>query len=340
MPSLPGLTVTPVESSAGFGATLEGIDLNNLSEPEFKELERALYTHKLLVIKNQPNLDPKKQLDLVMRFDPTTPPVHGHGDAKQVMNTFKGQKRMVGANPGVPSEPMVRMIGRATLPVGYHGATEEIRLTSGTHKAFHRDLLTDEEIESGLSRFHRWHIDSALYATHPPKVTSLWAHKLPKSDPVRVVWDASSPNPQSWSCPPGLTAFLDCTAMLDQLSPEDRAWVEHSEVEYAPHPYLWIQDSKAMDDGMGMFSEGKETPEDELPPVDESKIKRYRLVWPNPLTGRLALQVHLFVVRRLFLRSSPDAAFETIDDVAEIRDRLYKVQKPFLKPENILISPQ
>ncbi|GAA5897701.1 hypothetical protein JCM6882_000072 [Rhodosporidiobolus microsporus] len=343
MPSAPALTVTPIESSAGFGAFLDGVDINNLSEHEFKELERALYTHKLLVIRGQPNLDPKKQFELVQRFDPTAKPVHGHGSASQVAQKASEQKNkrnLVGANPGVPAEPMVRMIGRATLPVGYHGATEEITLTSGTHKGFHKEPLSDEEIDSGLSRFHRWHIDAALYKVHPPKVTALWAHKLPTGPPITVQWDVSSPSPQSMTAQPGLTAFLDSSAMYASLSDEDKAWVDHSEVEYAPSPYLWIQDSKATDDGFGLVSEGRETPLEELPPVDESAIKRYKMIWPNPLTGAPSLQVHSIVARRLFLRRSPTEDFQVIDDVAEVRDMLYKLQKPFLRPENILVTPQ
>lgn len=39
--------VTPLGHSSGFGATVEGIDLNNLSQPEFDAVERALYTHKV-----------------------------------------------------------------------------------------------------------------------------------------------------------------------------------------------------------------------------------------------------------------------------------------------------
>ncbi|GAA5839166.1 hypothetical protein JCM11251_003694 [Rhodosporidiobolus azoricus] len=343
MPTASALIITPIESTAGFGAFLDGVDLNNLAEHDFKQLERALYTHKLLVIRDQPNLDPKKQFELVKRFDPTATPVHGHGSAAQIKQNAsqqKNKKNLVGANPGVPNEPMVRMIGRATLPVGYHGATEEITLTGGTHKGFHKEPLTDDEIEQGVSRFHRWHIDAALYNTHPPKVTALWAHKLPSGPPITVQWDVSTAAPQSLVAKPGLTAFLDSSAMYDSLSPEDKEWVNYSEVEYAPHPYLWIQDSKATDDAFSLVSEGKETTEGELPPVTESAIKRYKMVWRNPLTNEPSLQVHAIVARRLFIRRSPTEDFKVIEDVVEVREILYKLQKPFLRPENILVSPQ
>ncbi|GAA5987979.1 hypothetical protein JCM11641_005970 [Rhodosporidiobolus odoratus] len=337
---IPAITITPLQSSAAFGAYFEGVDLNNLSDEEFEQLEEALYTHKLLVIKGQKNLRPEKQLELVKRFDPSAEAVHGHGTAQQANRAVNGRKSIVGANPGVPSEPMVRLIGRAKLPIGYHGATEEIQLTSGTHKSFHQKPLSDAEIETGLSRFHRWHIDAALYKTHPPRVTALWAHKLPHGVLIRVEWDVDTPSPQSLTCAPGLTAFLDSSAMLRSLSPEDQEWVLHSEVEYAPYPYQWIQDAKATDDGFGMVSEGKETPLEELPPVDEGAVKRYKMVWKNPLTGELSLQVHAIVARKLFIRRSPTDSFETIDDLTQVRNILYKLQKPFLNPEKILVSPQ
>ncbi|GAA5851566.1 hypothetical protein JCM8547_001134 [Rhodosporidiobolus lusitaniae] len=341
MPSASALTVTPLDTPAGFGASVEGIDLNNLSEPEFLSLQHALYTHKVLVIRNQRDLDPRKHQDLVQRFDPKAEAVHGHGNAKEVQKTFKGKKSLVGANPPVPSAPMVRMIGRAVIPPGYHGSTEEIVLKSSSHKPIHKEPLSDEEIEKGLSRFQRWHIDAALYRTHPPRVTALWAHKLPSGPPVRVEWDLSLPSgPQSLLTQPGRTAYLDSFALFSSLSPADKAWVEWSEVEYAPHPFQWIQEGKMDDAGWGMASEGKETPLEELPEVEEEHVKRYRMVWPSPLTGALALQVHAVVARRLFIRSSPDSDFKVVDDVKEVREILYKLQKPFLKPENVLVVPQ
>ena len=44
------------------------------------------------------------------------------------------------------------------------------------HSSFHRHPSSAEEAEgSGATRFYRWHIDAALYALHPPVVTTLLA---------------------------------------------------------------------------------------------------------------------------------------------------------------------
>lgn len=91
-----------------------------------------------------------------MRFDPEAKPVHGHGTAKDVMKGFKGKRSLVGANPAVPDEPMVRLIGRGLIEPGHYGVTEPLELKSGSHKTFHKEPLTDEEIDAGQTRFQRW----------------------------------------------------------------------------------------------------------------------------------------------------------------------------------------
>ncbi|ORY60396.1 alpha-ketoglutarate dependent xanthine dioxygenase [Leucosporidium creatinivorum] len=335
MPNAPSITITPLETSAGFGASVEGVDLNQLDEQTFKTLERALYIHKLLVIRGQAALHPSSQLALVKRFDPNSAGVHGHGTATQVMEGFKGKKSLVGANPAVPCEPMVRMLGRTVVPVGHFGTEEEVTLRSGSHVGFHKEPLTEAEMLGGETRFQRWHIDAPFYRTHPPKVTSLWSKILPRGPDLTARFDDGSG--MTMKVPPGLTAFLDTTRMYESLSDEDKAWVQWSEVEYAPSPYQWIQDAKALGNGFGMVSDGLETPFDELPSNDESLVMRYPLLWTNPLDGSKALQVHHLVVRKLFRKRSADGPEEIIDDVPTLRQILYDLQRPFLIPENILV---
>lgn len=61
------------------GATISGIDLNSLSDADLLVLKEAIYTHQVVVIKDQANLDPVGHWELVTRLDPTAPQVHGHG---------------------------------------------------------------------------------------------------------------------------------------------------------------------------------------------------------------------------------------------------------------------
>lgn len=142
----------------------------------------------------------------------------------------------------------------------------------------------------------RRHIDAPFYRTHPPKVTSLWTKILPKGADLTARFDDGSG--VTMKVPPGLTAFLDSTKMYESLSDEDKEWVAHSSVEYAPSPCefrsfsrsqktcspfcatldQWIQDSKALGNGFGLVSDGLETPFDELPSNDENLVMRYPLV--------------------------------------------------------------
>lgn len=91
-----------------------------------------------------------------MRFDPDAQPVHGHGTATSVMKGFKGKKSLVGANPPVPLEPMVRLIGKGLLEPGHYGVTEPTLLKAGSHQGFHKDPLTTEQLDAGETRFQRW----------------------------------------------------------------------------------------------------------------------------------------------------------------------------------------
>jgi xanthine dioxygenase len=62
---------TPENSSLNLGAEINNVDLEHLSEEDFKTIRNALYNHHVVVLKNQAGLSPKAQYDLTRRFDPT-----------------------------------------------------------------------------------------------------------------------------------------------------------------------------------------------------------------------------------------------------------------------------
>lgn len=66
------LTVTPI-AGHNFGALASGVDVNDLSEAAFKELEEAVYRHRVVVLKGQKGLLPRSQQAMAIRFDPSTP---------------------------------------------------------------------------------------------------------------------------------------------------------------------------------------------------------------------------------------------------------------------------
>lgn len=65
-----------------FGATVTGADLGNLDEATFQTLREAVYKHSLIVLKNQHDLYPAKQFELIQRFDPDAKSQHGFGAGK------------------------------------------------------------------------------------------------------------------------------------------------------------------------------------------------------------------------------------------------------------------
>ncbi|KAI5475013.1 hypothetical protein MNV49_002105 [Pseudohyphozyma bogoriensis] len=351
------ITITPLEHSAGFGAFVSGVDLNNLDDATFKTIEEALYVHKLLVIKDQKHLTPVKQYEFNRRFDPKASGQHGHGTHKDQSKQFKGKKNITGGLPGVPECEDVRIVGKGTVGPGHYGTTEDTVMNGASHATWHKFPLTNEEIEAGETRFQRWHIDvSRLGKTlsllarhgliirlfpknnHTAKVTTLWAHTLPKGPNINLRFDDGSGH--CMSVPPGRTAFIDTAKMYEALKDEDKQWVEHSLVEYAPSPYEWIINAKGTSNGYDIFSDDKEVPIEDLPNGDESQCQILPLLWQNPVTGEKALQVHAIVARKLHVKTSPDGPVRIVDDVREVRRMIRELQAPFFQPENIIFSPQ
>ncbi|GAA6042663.1 hypothetical protein JCM8097_008275 [Rhodosporidiobolus ruineniae] len=339
MPSVDqGLTITPLENEAGFGAEVSGVDLNDLSEADFKIIEHALYTHRLLVVRSQPGLHPQKQYELNCRFDPEASGKHGHGDKKEVMKTFKGKHNLTGGLPAIPDCEMVRLVGRGLLPAGHYGTTEPLELKAGSHRGWHEECLTDEEMDAGITRFQRWHIDAQLKrGNHTARVTTIYAHQLPVGPDVLVRWDDGSG--YEMRAAPGRTAFMDSAKMYEALSEEDKRWVDHSLVEYASSPYEFIIHCQGTSNGFGIVSAGKETPLEDLP-IDEKDAEVLPLIWKNPVTGESHLQFHQIVVRKIHYRESADGEFTILDNLEEVRKKLDDLQRPFLKPSNIVIAPQ
>ena len=117
--------------------------------------------------------------------------------------------------------------------------------------------------------------------------------------------------------------------MFDRLPPEQKDFVQTSEIEYAPHPYVWISSAKSRSDGLGIVSESKEVTIESLPPIErDSDIQILPMVWRNPVTGKFALQIHPSTVRKIHLKDG-----RVISDLAEVRDTVYKLQRPGIAPE-------
>ena len=127
--------------------------------------------------------------------------------------------------------------------------------------------------------------------------------------------------------PLGTTAFVSGYKMYDILSETQKAFARTTRVEYAPHPYVWMSSAKSRSTGLGLVSEGKEMSLEELPEIENDKIQILPMCWRNPVTGKLALQVHPSAVRKLHLADG-----SVVDDLEMVREIVYGLQRPGIAP--------
>lgn len=157
----------------------------------------------------------------------------------------------------------------------------------------------------------------------------------------------------------GSTAFIAGSNAYNILSDEDKALVDNSRVEYPPHPYtckLYLPDVSASSfnaeiptcgvlagtgaargnsNGLGVATEGREVPFEDLPPWNEEDIMIYPMVWTCPVTGQKSLQVHPVPVYKMHLKTSQDGPETTLTDLTEIRALLHRLQRPAISPQYV-----
>lgn len=277
----------------------------------------ALYKQQVVVLKNQQSCSPKAQYELTHRFDTAAAGGYGHG------KTLDAKRSVLHPDlKTVPHQPEVQIIGNGFVKE-YEGL-KDFKLVHPHHRKFHETAIPAAE-DLTHTRFYRWHIDAALYDLHAPKVTSLMAVQVPAGRRQTLRYDDGTGD--ELDVPLGTTAFVSGYTMYDILSPEDQAFARTARVEYAPHPYIWMSGARSRSDGLGLVSAGRELALTDLPPIDEAKVQILPLVWKNPVTGRLALQAHPSAVRKIHL---PDGT--VIDDLAEVREIVHRLQRPGIAP--------
>ncbi|KZF19094.1 Clavaminate synthase-like protein [Xylona heveae TC161] len=319
LPTVHPLPASDLKTGIGLGAEIRGADLNNLSDQQFEVIHNALYNHQVVIFKGQGALTPKAQYELTNRFDQSSTS-YGHGKTLDVKRSILHPDLKT-----IPHQPQVQVIGNGHVP-SFEGL-ENIKLKHPHHRTFHKDPVPIEE-DLNVTRFYRWHIDAALYDLNPPFVTTLMAVSVPKGRRQLLRYDDGTGD--EMEVPLGTTAFASGYKMYDILSEEQKEFVRTTKVQYAPHPYVWMSSAKALSDGLGLHSEGLELPESELPLIDESKIQILPMVWKNPVTGALALQVHPCAVQKLHLKDGT-----IIDDLAEVRRIVHDLQRPGISPKYV-----
>jgi len=321
------LSFEPLRSSSAevdFGVEVSPGDVSRLDAAQLDQLERAVYTHQVVVVRDQLELCPRAQLELTRRFDPRARS-YGHGHRNDLMAKSVLTRDLV----SIPEVPQVKLLGNGRIYD--HEGIPEVELHHPSHHGFHRDELSAEEEERGLTRFYRWHIDAALYDYHPPKVTTLLALQVPENRMQTVVYGDGSGDTLEVSL--GSTAFISGVTAFERLSPEWRAFALAAKACYAPHPYIWMKHARSLANGVGLASECRELGRGDLPEVDERALMTLPLVWTNPITGKRALMLHAYCVEGLIIDG------RRIDELAEVRRLLYALMRPAIAPARVYAHP-
>ena len=291
--------------------------LTILIDDDFAVIRETLYRSQVVVLRDQAKCSPKAQFELTHRFDPEA---QGYGHGK----TLDAKRSILHPDlKTVPHQPEVQIIGNGFVPE-YEGL-KNIKLVHPHHRKFHKDPIPEAD-DLTHTRFYRWHIDAALYDLNPPKVTTLMAVSVPKGRTQTLGYDDSTGD--EMSVPLGTTAFVSGYRMYDILSEEDKDFVRTSRIEYAPHPYIWMIAAKSRSDGLGLISDNVELNASELPPIDPAKVQILPMVWKNPVTSKLALQMHPSAVRKIHLANG-----DVIDDLATVRQIVHRLQRPGISPD-------
>ncbi|KAJ7131163.1 Clavaminate synthase-like protein [Mycena epipterygia] len=315
------LTLLPLPESADaskftqFGREVVGVDPGNLTSEEFEEIREALYKYDALLFRDA-TLSPEQQYALTKAFDPASES-YGHGN-----NKTEGTKKSI-LHPDlktIPRVPQVQLIGNGT--VHDHEGLASATLKHPSHKTFHKTVVSPADEAAGFTRFYRWHIDAALYDLFPPRVTTLYALRIPRGPPQVCRYDDGSGD--ALRVPLGTTAFVSGKTMFAML-PADLKSVA----------------VRARSTGLGIESEGLEMDFSELPPWEEAKRKVLPVLWKTPGTGELSFQVHPCGVAELLFSALPDGAAREgalypdgahLTDLREVRDLLYTMQRPAIAP--------
>ena len=88
--------------------------------------------------------------------------------------------------------------------------------------------------------------------------------------------------------------------------------------------------ARALPTGLGLYTENRELPTTDLPPIDPSKILTLPMLWKNPVTGNPALQIHPSAVRKIHCDDGT-----VIDDLGRVREIVYNLQRPAISPRYV-----
>ncbi|KAI5374118.1 hypothetical protein J4E82_007112 [Alternaria postmessia] len=330
----------PSGKTCKFGAVVTGLDLNQFTDETVVQLQKATWEHKLLIIKGQKDLEPKRGWELLQKLDP---------DSKKIDNTtfaraFYPKDGIVAAinYVEVPEAGAFVFIGKGPQDDPKYGKPG-LNMGDTNFNQYYQKPLADADFEAGKARFHWWHVDGTYWKYDPPTFTMLRPIKFPTEGKSTQTVEWADGSGQSMEVKPGRTAFVDVEQLYDMLSDDEKKTVDHSWVEYMYWPYEKIKGCRGAPNGLGVANEGRELPDEEVEAHEKGNKdwqKKLPLVWVNPVTGKKSFQVQHNLARRLFIRNGPNDTPKVIDDLGEVRKFLDNIQGRMIKPEHIWVGPE
>jgi hypothetical protein len=137
---------------------------------------------------------------------------YGHGNNKSQST----QKSILHPDlKTIPRVPKVQLIGNGTLHD--HEGLETAALKHPSHTTFHMTPVSPADEQTGITCFHRWHIDAALYELSPLRVTTLYAVQVPQGTLQTCRYDDGTGD--TLPIPLGTTAFVSGRTMFVDLPP-------------------------------------------------------------------------------------------------------------------------
>ncbi|KAG9189244.1 hypothetical protein G6011_06112 [Alternaria panax] len=332
--------VHPEGKTCKFGAVITGLDLNNFTEDIVAQLEKATWEHKLIIIKGQNDLKPKRAWELLQALDPEMI----IEDQDDLMNCFHPHQWFRDSFRAikVPDGGLFYFIGKGPQDDPRYGKPG-LDMGDANVSHYYSVPLSDEDFEAGRTRFHVWYMNGFYWRHDLTKLTILRMIKFPTEglDKQTVEWADGSG--MTMEVKPGTQAFLDVEQLYDMLSDEEKRMADHSWAEYNYLPFENLRDCHYAPNGLGVVTEGREQPYEELLKLGGSRKesqKKYPLVWVNPVTGKKSFQGTQHLIRRLFIRNGPDETPKIIDDLGEVRKFLDNIYTRIIRPEHIWVGPE
>ncbi|CAN9416137.1 unnamed protein product [Alternaria alternata] len=325
---------------ASFGAVITGLDLNNFTEEIVAELEKAIWEHKLVIIKRQHDLKPKRAWELLQALDPEMI----IEDDDKLMDLFHPHQWFRDSFQAikVPDAGLFYFIGKGPQNDPRYGKPG-LDMGDASVSHYYSVPLSDEDFEAGRTRFHVWYMNGMYWRHDLTKFTILRPIKFPTKglDKQTVEWADGSGT--TMEVKPGRQAFLDVEQLYDMLSDEEKRMADHSWAEYSILPFENLKDCHYAPNGLGVVTEGREQPEEELLKLGGARKewqKKYPMVWVNPVTGKKSFMCIQHLIRRLFIRNGPDETARVIDDLGEVRKFLDNIYTRIIRPEHIWVGPE